>query len=156
MNRREFLKTSGAVGATLGLASRSEGAASGMFIALNQDGTVNGQLNPADRGSTVSLLGTGFGATDPPCATGGLNVPGPPNLAAGWGAEFFDSAHASIPAVAAAGAPGLLCGIVRIEMPVPSDIPSGVYVFYPRSFLATAGGGRSISDGEVGATIYVK
>ena len=129
---------------------------SSQAFATNQDGTLNGPLNPADRGSTVSLLGTGFGETNPACATGNLNVPGPANLAVGWGAEFFESNHASIPALSAVGAPGLLCGIVRVAMPVPTDISSGVYLFYPRSFLATPGGGRSISDGEVGATIYVK
>jgi sugar phosphate isomerase/epimerase len=35
MNRREFLKTSGAVSAALGLADRAVGAGTGMFIALN-------------------------------------------------------------------------------------------------------------------------
>jgi uncharacterized protein (TIGR03437 family) len=44
---------------------------SSQAMAVNPDGTMNGPSNPADRGSTVSLLGTGFGPTDPPCATGG-------------------------------------------------------------------------------------
>ena len=130
--------------------------ASPQAFATNEDGTLNGPANPADRGSTVLLLGTGFGETAPPCATGSLNVPGPASLAAGWGAEFFDSAHTSIPAESVLGAPGLLCGIVSMAMPVPTDIPAGVYLFYPRSFLPTPGGGKSSFDGEVGATIYVK
>jgi uncharacterized protein (TIGR03437 family) len=125
-------------------------------IAVNPDGTMNGPSNPADRRSTVSLLGTGFGPIDPPCATGRLNVPGPANLAAGWGVKLFDSVSTRIPALSTVGAPGLLCGILRIEMQVPADIPSGAYVIYPRSFTATAGGGRSNSDGQVGVTIYVR
>jgi len=129
---------------------------SSQAMAVNLDGAMNGPSNPADRGSTVSLLGTGFGPTVPPCATGSLNVPGPANLAAGWGVEFVDSVLTRIPALSTVGAPGLLCGIVRIEMPVPADIPSGAYVIYPRSFVATPGGGRSNSDGQVGVTIYVR
>ena len=89
--------------------------------------------------------------------TGSLNVPGPANLAAGWGAEFFDKGdNYRIPALSTVGAPGLLCGIVRIEMPVPAEIPSGAYVIAPQSFRRTPGGGRSISYGQVGVTIYVK
>ena len=130
---------------------------SSQALAFNPDGTMNGPLNPADRGSTISLLGTGFGPTDPPCATGSLNVPGPANLASGWGAEFFDKGdHFHIPALSTVGAPGLPCGIVRIGMQVPADAPSAAYEIYPRSFVATPGGGRSNSDGQVGVTIYVR
>jgi uncharacterized protein (TIGR03437 family) len=129
---------------------------SSQAFAINADGTLNGPANPADRGSNVSLLGTGFGGTDPPCSTGSLNLPGPASLAAGWGAEFFDTANTAIPAESVLGAPGLLCGIVSLAMPVPTDIPSGVYLFYSRSILPTPGGGQTSFDGDVGATIYVK
>jgi len=54
------------------------------------------------------------------------------------------------------GVPGLVCGIVSLAMPVPTDIPAGVYLFYPRSILPTPGGGQTSFDGDVGATIYVK
>lgn len=135
---------------------RIQADVSSQAFATNADGTLNGPANPADRGSTVLLLGTGFGETDPPCATGSLNVPGPASLSAGWGAEFFDSVHTGIPAKSVVGVPGLVCGIVSLAMPVPTDIPAGVYLFYPRSILPTPGGGQTSFDGDVGATIYVK
>jgi len=61
MNRREFLKTSGAVGATLGLASRSEGAASGMFIALNTS-LVGGKVQWPEFARLAAKVG--YGGTD--------------------------------------------------------------------------------------------
>jgi uncharacterized protein (TIGR03437 family) len=45
---------------------------SAQAYALNQDGTLNSATNPAPRGSVVAYWGTGFGATSPGCATGGL------------------------------------------------------------------------------------
>jgi uncharacterized protein (TIGR03437 family) len=47
------------------------------FAALNQDGSVNGESNPAPAGSIVSLFGSGLGALSPPLTTGGLS-PIPP------------------------------------------------------------------------------
>ncbi len=41
-------------------------------IVLNSDGTVNDPANPAQRGSFISVFGTGQGAINPPLATGEL------------------------------------------------------------------------------------
>ncbi len=40
--------------------------------ALNQDGTVNSQTNPADAGSTISVFATGLGGFDPPLTDGSV------------------------------------------------------------------------------------
>jgi uncharacterized protein (TIGR03437 family) len=61
---------------------RLQPGASSQAAAVNEDGTQNSSLNPAPRGSTVMLWGTGFGSIDPPCATGGLNPPKAVRLAA--------------------------------------------------------------------------
>ena len=47
---------------------------SAQAVALNQDGTLNGPANPAPRGSVVAVWGTGYGQTNPPCQSGGLNL----------------------------------------------------------------------------------
>ncbi len=76
--------------------------------------------NPAVAGSVVAFWGTGFGPTDPPCATGGLNVPMAANLASEYGAELFDGM--SIPSVYAGSAPTLLCGVEQINVRLPTSI----------------------------------
>jgi uncharacterized protein (TIGR03437 family) len=43
---------------------------SGQAAALNQDQTVNSALNPAARGSVISIFGTGDGVPNPPALTG--------------------------------------------------------------------------------------
>jgi len=48
---------------------------SAQAVAMNQDGTLNGPTNPAARGSVVAVWGTGYGQTNPPCQSGGLNLP---------------------------------------------------------------------------------
>jgi uncharacterized protein (TIGR03437 family) len=122
-------------------------------FAFNQDGTLNGPSNPAARGSIVSLLGTGFGLTDPACADGSLNPAGPVNLGAAWTASIYDTSSRFIAASSAAGAPGLLCGMVTISLPVPTTANPGDYLFFPRSDLY---GGEAFIEGQAGATIVVK
>ena len=115
--------------------------------AINQDGTVNGPSNPAPPGSVVSLWGTGFGPTDPPCTDGSLNAPGPVNLATGWSVSIREDNGSYIPALYAGGAPALLCGVVQINMVVPADAGPGVHQLIPRSTDAYS---------NVQPTIYVK
>jgi len=50
----------------------------GLVVALNQDGTLNALLNPAQVGSVVQLFATGLGAVSPAVATGGLAPTVPP------------------------------------------------------------------------------
>jgi len=129
--------------------------------AVNQDGTLNGPSNPASRGSVVSVWGTGFGLIDPPCATGGLNPPGPVNLAAGLSVDIATGAPVGTPtpyapALYAGSAPALPCGVVQINFQVPADVAPGVYQFFPLSLMELPGGSQSVASGTIGATISVK
>lgn len=143
---------------------RLQPGVSTIAAAINQDGTVNGPTNPAPRGSVVALFGTGFGATSPACASGGLNVPGPANLAAGFSVELIDQvgtgvgAHVNT-AYYAGSAPGLLCGVDQINMTVPDYAGPGAFSFKPAVVLTIAQGGgvdRTSNQSTVGATIFVK
>lgn len=133
--------------------------------ALNQDGTVNGPTNPAARGSVVALFGTGFGSTSPACPTGGPNVQGPANLAAGLTAQLDDSVDTGgiggheNPAYYAGSAPGLPCGVDQINMTVPDYAGPGIFLFTPFVQLTTTTQGgidRSGIGSTVGASIFVK
>jgi uncharacterized protein (TIGR03437 family) len=124
---------------------RLQAGVSSQAVALNQDGTLNGVSNPAARGSIVAVWGTGFPPIDAPCSTGGLNPSGPVNLAAGWRVAF------GIEAVVYAGsAPGLLCGIVQINLVVPASGPA-IDRLLPQfgNPLTNRAGGRPASESRL-------
>jgi uncharacterized protein (TIGR03437 family) len=140
---------------------RLQAGVSSQAAALNQDGTLNGPSNPAARGSAVSVWGTGFGLTDPACATGDLNPPGPVNLAAGLSVVLFaglspEGTTLTEPALYAGGAPTSLCGVEQINMLVPTYAQPGLYQFFPWSLMEIGGGAQSAAAGTIGVTIYVK
>src|SRR4029077_17125247 len=105
--------------------------------------------NPAARSSIVSIWGTGFPPLDRSCGTGGLNPPEAVNLAAGW----VVSLSGGIQAVYAGSAPGQLCGVVQINLLLPSTAGT-VEDLRPQSGNAMTGqtGGAS----SIGATVAVK
>jgi uncharacterized protein (TIGR03437 family) len=125
---------------------RLRAGVSSQALALNQDGTLNGDSNPAARGSIVAVWGTGFPPIDAPCATGGLNPPGPVNLAGGWraGVGIADVVYAG-------SAPGLLCGIVQINLVVPPSGPPRLLPQFDNPSL-----GRPGATAIIGATVAVK
>jgi uncharacterized protein (TIGR03437 family) len=127
---------------------RLHAGVSSQAVALNQDGTLNGVSNPAARGSIVAVWGTGFPPIDAPCATGGLNPSGPVNLAAGWKIAFGNA-----DVVYAGSAPGLLCGIVQINLVVPPSGPTNDRLL-PQ--FGNPSMNRVGSSANVGATIAVK
>ena len=138
---------------------RLQSGVSAQAAALNQDGTLNGPSNPARPGSVVTLWGTGFGATDPPCATGGLNVPAAANLAPNMSVLLEDIVVPGVagrinPAYYAGSAPTLLCGVEQINMLVPS-YAQGAFLFFPESVIATTSGHTSTGT-TVGVMIAVK
>jgi uncharacterized protein (TIGR03437 family) len=140
---------------------RLQAGVSSQAAAVNQDGTLNGPSNPAARGSVVSVWGTGFGLIDPSCATGGLNPPGPVNLAAGLSVFLADGSPPGVPvayapARYAGSAPALPCGVEQINLLVPTYVPPGLYQFFPWSAMDQAGGGQSVVQGGIGVTISVK
>ena len=115
----------------------------------NQDGSVNGPANPAASGSVVMFWGTGFPATSPACATGGQNTNGPVNLAAGFTVQMQGGG----PVLYAGGAPTLACGVVRIDMQVPTGVLSGPRVVTPE---VCTNGGNTCTGPQTGSTIYIK
>jgi len=101
----------------------SDGTGGGQGAILNQDGTVNGFYNPADLDSVVALFGTGAGQTVPAGAdgkiAGGLPLPAP-NLPV---SVQIDGQDAQV--LYAGQAPGLVEGVVQINVKIPDSASSG-------------------------------
>ena len=94
----------------------------------------------------VSIYGTGFGPTSPPCATGGLNAPGAVNLALA-GVAVDNGTVVQY----AGGGPTLLCGVVQLNLAIPPQAPPGPFLLPIRAWMA----GHSVTS-QVGASITVK
>jgi uncharacterized protein (TIGR03437 family) len=129
---------------------------SAQAVAMNQDGTANGPTNPAARGSIVTVWGTGYGQTDPPCQSGGLNPPYAASLSRGMSALIYNADPSlmgvQVPASVtyAGSAPTLVCGVVQINFQVPENIAPGSYSFSP--WIA----GNGMIGSPTSATIAVK
>jgi uncharacterized protein (TIGR03437 family) len=100
-----------------GIFTKTTGGAEASLF--NQDGSINGPLSPATRGSIVSLFATGGGQTTPPSVTGApaalpLAAMAQPVTASigGRGAEVLYSGPA----------PGLV-GVLQVNARVPADVP---------------------------------
>jgi uncharacterized protein (TIGR03437 family) len=135
---------------------RLQPGVSSLPVVENQDGTLNGASNPAPRGSIVAIWGTGFGLLDPSCPTGGLNPPGPVNLAAGLGVDIADNLGPTVPALYAGSAPTLPCGVVQVNLLVPTYVQPGLYQFFLQSLMALGNGAESFVTGPFGVAIFVK
>ena len=110
--------------------------APGIFVALNQDGTVNGTGHPAAPGSTLLLFVTGLGPTQPSVPTGIAAPAGPPAstivpLSANFGGESTGVLSAGL-------APGMV-GVFNVTLSVP-DLAPGNY-----ALIVQAGGVASNS-----------
>ncbi len=101
------------------------------LAALNQDGSVNSSTNPATRGSTITVFMTGAGGYDLELGDG---EPGPmfapfPAPILGVGAsvyskgEFIPGRPARV--LFAGQAPGLVAGVVQVNLQIPDDLPPG-------------------------------
>jgi uncharacterized protein (TIGR03437 family) len=126
---------------------------SAQAVAMNQDWTLNGPSNPAARGSIVTVWGTGYGPTDPSCATGGLNDPQAEPLSTGVSALIVGGGV--IDAMYAGSAPELVCGVVQINFEVPLNTAAGTYFFQPWIQLVM-GNSTMTYQPPVGATIAIK
>lgn len=126
---------------------------SAVAFAVNEDGTFNGPSNPAPAGSKVRLFGTGLGPLETPCATGGMNAPGPVNLAAGLSVKMLNGG----PVTYAGGAPGLACGVFEIDMQVPADAQPGTLLLFPEMVsINSAGTPVAAYDQNGGSLLYVR
>jgi uncharacterized protein (TIGR03437 family) len=98
-----------------------DGTGGGPGAILNTDGSVNSYDNPAERGSTVALFGTGLGQTNPlgedGKVTGGVALPAPVLPVT----VLIDGAPAEI--VYSGAAPGMVQGIVQVNIIIPDTTP---------------------------------
>jgi uncharacterized protein (TIGR03437 family) len=105
-------------------------AAPGIFVVnaanqgavLNQDGTPNSPSNPAAPGSIIAIYGTGGGSTSPMGQTGALSplIQTPLTLPV-----TVQIDGQSVDVTYAGAAPGLISGVVQINVRIPDTTPSG-------------------------------
>jgi uncharacterized protein (TIGR03437 family) len=135
---------------------RAQPGVSAQALALNQDGTWNSSSNPALRGSVVTLFGNGFGPTVPACATGAASgsssstqttlIPNLNPVILGGG-----------PVQSAGGVAGLACGVIEIQMQIPTTAQIGPLIINQSAVLNPPGGSLSeVQPSPVDSVIYVK
>jgi uncharacterized protein (TIGR03437 family) len=103
----------------------TSGLRSGPLAALNQDGTVNGAVNPAAAGSIVSIFATGLGAMTPTPLDGSIpQAPGFQPAAPFSFQLFIVLAGGFVPEIDYIGnAPGLVQGAIQINFRLPPVTP---------------------------------
>lgn len=101
----------------------------GQGAILNQDGSVNSPSNPAEKGSIVVLFATGEGRTQPEGVDGRVTAePLPRPLLR----IFAQVDNRSAEVLYAGGAPGLVAGVLQMNVRIPEgarsgpDIPIGI------------------------------
>jgi uncharacterized protein (TIGR03437 family) len=95
----------------------------GQAAAINQDGvTVNTAATPANRGDIISIYATGEGQTTPAGVDGKpASVPYPkPNLPV---TAYVGGQNATV--IYAGGAPGLVAGLMQVNVQIPAGIQAG-------------------------------
>ena len=97
---------------------------SGQLAALNQDGSINSDSNPAKAGSIVSVFMTGVGAMTPPIGDGQLGPLQPPFPAPVLGVSATVNG-VEAPVLFAGQAPGLIAGAVQVNIQIPDGTASG-------------------------------
>ena len=120
--------------------------------ALNEDGTVNTASNPAKKGSRVVLFGTGGGPTNPASVAGEVTPLEIRPLAFGANVKMYGVPDLKVEYAGAA--PGLVAGVVQINVKLPDDFPA--LPRYPPNVavLNVETPGVSYYPGQV--TVYVK
>jgi uncharacterized protein (TIGR03437 family) len=94
----------------------------GQAAVLNQDGSVNGEVNPAGRGSIIVLYATGGGETNP-AGIDGLIATTPLSTLLLPTSARIDGESADV--LYAGGALGLVAGVIQVNVRVPDEIASG-------------------------------
>ena len=117
---------SNAVTMQVGMASpgvfTANASGSGQGSVVNQDGTINGAGNPADRGSVIAIYATGEGQTDPGGVDGRVSIgvlPKPQQPVR----VMVDDRVADV--IYAGAAPGSVSGVMQINVRIPDSARSG-------------------------------
>ncbi|MEO7651703.1 MAG: hypothetical protein ABIZ80_14655, partial [Bryobacteraceae bacterium] len=97
------------------------GSGTGQGAILNQNGSFNAFNNPAARGEVIVIYATGGGETDPASADGKLSTEA---------LKLKLAARAQIggrtaQVLYAGAAPGLVAGVIQVNVLVPNDAPPG-------------------------------
>ncbi len=107
----------------------TDGSGFGQVVALNEDGTMNSGDNPAKAGSVISVFVTGAGAMMPPIGDGELgstDSPLPmPVLTASATLGSTGAEPVDLQVVNAVQAPGMIAGVVRLDLRLPDNGPTG-------------------------------
>lgn len=98
-----------------------DGSGTGQAAVLNQDGTPNSPMKPAEKGSIISLFCTGLGPSSS-FGDGSINQGGLPRPT---GNVLVSIGGYSADVLFAGGAPGLVAGVFQVNARVPQQAPSG-------------------------------
>src|SRR5258708_7887192 len=99
-----------------------DGTGQGQSAAFNQDGALNSADHPASRGTTVTLFGSGFGEWKQSVPDGTIvdsTLLAPKSTVS----VTIDGAAAKV--LYAGGTPGLVSGVVQIDVEIPSQTIPG-------------------------------
>lgn len=99
----------------------ADGSGIGQGLILNQDGSRNSATNPAQPGSKITVFGTGFGLTNPAYGDGQI-VPGIAPLVV---SPLVTIGEKGGTVTYAGAAPGLVNGMMQINVTLPMDVELG-------------------------------
>jgi uncharacterized protein (TIGR03437 family) len=94
----------------------------GQGAILNQDQTVNGPANPAEKGSIIAIYANGAGQTDPPGVDG---KPATPQLPKPLEKVTATVGGINAELLYAGAAPTLVAGVLQVNARIPAGVPSG-------------------------------
>jgi uncharacterized protein (TIGR03437 family) len=110
-----------------------------MTAALNEDGTVNTILNPAPRGSILTIWVNGAGVFDAASAPPDGTILGPPlpaiSVTPSVTVGYYVPGHplGAAEVLYAGPAPGMVAGVMQVNFRIPADIVTAVPAFWPVS-----------------------
>lgn len=102
----------------------ADGSGSGQGLIMNQDGTLNAAGNPASLGSVIVLYATGAGLFSPGGVDGAVvTADSLPRVILGVTAEVGAGQQAEV--LYAGGGPGIVEGIIQVNLRIPNGAPTG-------------------------------
>jgi uncharacterized protein (TIGR03437 family) len=102
-----------------------DGSGRGQAAILNQDGTLNSSTSPASAGSVVAVYMTGVGDYKQKLLDGSLGPLDPPFPSPVLGVSATINGEQA-PVLFVGQAPGLIAGVVQVNVQVPGDVKSGM------------------------------
>ncbi|HEV3329369.1 MAG TPA: hypothetical protein VG096_00200 [Bryobacteraceae bacterium] len=132
-----------------------DGDGMGAGAVVNADGiTINSPQTPAQKGSVVAVYMTGGGITAPATVTGAL-IPADGSVLPLLASQVTCTVG-GIPATVryAGSAPGLISGVIQVNVKIPSQAPSGAEV--PLVISVESPGDSFSSSSQAGVTIAIQ